>query len=116
VEAAIAASIVIAAVANLLNVAARFGIAMAFGFGLIHGVGFAGALADIATDTQHRVLALFGFNLGVEIGQLVVVAAVFPILFLWLSTPQFKQRVMTAGSAAMGALGVAWLLQRTVLG
>jgi hypothetical protein len=115
VEATIAASIVIAAVANLLNVAARYNIAMAFGFGLIHGVGFAGALADIATDTQHRVLALFGFNLGVELGQLVVVAAVFPILFLWQTPSRVRQRAMVAGSAAMGMLGVAWLLERTVL-
>jgi hypothetical protein len=78
-------------------------------------VGFAGALADIATDTQHRVLALFGFNLGVELGQLVVVAAVFPILFLWQTPSRVRQRAMVAGSAAIGMMGVAWLLERTVL-
>jgi hypothetical protein len=114
-EAAIAASIVIAAIANLMNRTDRFGIAMAFGFGLIHGLGFASALADITTNTTSRVLPLIGFNLGVEIGQLAVVAAVFPFLFLWNSSPQFKQRTVITGSAAMGALGVAWLVQRTLL-
>jgi len=115
VEAAIAASIVIAALANLSNAAARFGIAMAFGFGLIHGLGFASALADITANTASRVVPLIGFNLGVEIGQLVVVAATFPILFLWRGSLQLKERTVVAGSLVMGALGVAWLAQRTLL-
>lgn len=53
-----------------------------FGFGLIHGFGFAGALGELGLPTTTRLLALLGFNAGVELGQLVVVCAVLPGLFL----------------------------------
>jgi len=114
-EAAITASIVVAAIANLMHRTDRFGLAMAFGFGLIHGLGFASALADIATTTVSRVLPLIGFNLGVELGQLAVVAVLFPLLFRGNHSPQFWRHTVTIGSAAMGLLGVAWLVQRTLL-
>jgi len=117
VEASIAASIVIAAFANLLRVPVRFGILMAFGFGLIHGFGFAGALAGIleaSTAGAARLVPLLGFNLGVEIGQLAVVAAVFPLLFARRGL-LMSQRAIAVGSLAMGACGFHWLLQRTVL-
>jgi hypothetical protein len=115
VEAAIAASIVFAGLVNLLPRAGRYGIAMAFGFGLIHGLGFASALAAITANSASRLQPLLGFNLGVEVGQLVVVAAVFPLLFLKKASPSLKRRAVAAGSLCISALGMVWLVQRTLL-
>jgi hypothetical protein len=115
IEAIIAGSIVIAALANMTRLAAKFGLALAFGFGLVHGFGFAGALADISTSTVGRAVPLLGFNLGVEIGQLVVVAAIFPALFLWRAPAPMRARAILAGSIVIGAAGVSWLVERTLL-
>jgi hypothetical protein len=115
VEAAIAASIVIAGIVNLLPRASRYGVAMAFGFGLIHGLGFASALAAITANSASRLLPLLGFNLGVEVGQLAVVSAVFPLLFLNKASPLFKRRAVAAGSLCISAMGMVWLVQRTLL-
>jgi hypothetical protein len=99
VETAIVASIVITGLANLLPRAAPLGVAMALGFGLIHGLGFASALADLTTNMQGRLLPLVAFNLGVECGQLVVVAFAFPLLVLvarLLSTDQREEGLVNA--------------------
>jgi len=115
VEAAIAASIVITGIANLSPRASRYGIAMAFGFGLIHGLGFASALAEITETAANRLLPVLGFNIGVELGQLVVVAGVFPLLFLNKGSLSFKHHAVTAGSLCVSALGMVWFVQRTLL-
>jgi len=112
VESAIAVTIVITGIANFYERTARFGMAVAFGFGLIHGLGFASALADITSNATHRLLPLVGFNLGVEIGQLAVVAALFPILFLNRGSDVWRRHAVTACSLAITALGMAWLIQR----
>jgi hypothetical protein len=114
VEAAIAASIVFAAVVSLQKKSPRYGLAMAFGFGLVHGIGFAGSLAEL-TGNSARLLPLVGFNLGVEIGQLLVVLALLPLLFAWQPNLIWKQRAVAAASLAIGALGLMWLVQRTLL-
>ena len=59
---------------------ARLRVAIAFAFGLVHGFGFAGVLVEISLPTGRLVPALLGFNLGVEVGQLVLVAALWPVL------------------------------------
>jgi len=124
VEAGIAASIVIAAIFNVMSAPSRYGAAMAFGFGLIHGLGFASALADVLSDvlistlsdsaTSQRLLTLLAFNLGVEVGQVVIVAAVLPLLFTIRNAQGLKKRVALAGSLTMGAAGCVWLMQRTL--
>jgi hypothetical protein len=114
VEAAIAASIVIAGLANLSSRASRYGVAMAFGFGLIHGLGFASALAAISANASSRLLPLLGFNLGVELGQLAVVAGVFPLMFLNTASPSFRRRAVAAGSLSVSALGMFWFAQRAL--
>jgi hypothetical protein len=93
---------------------ARLRAAVAFVFGLVHGFGFAGVLAELELPTARLAPALFGFNLGVEIGQLAVVAAAWPALAAisrW--SPQRWAPIVTGGgSAAICGLGVFWLLTR----
>jgi HupE / UreJ protein len=114
VESAIAASIVIAGVANLLPRIRRPGVALAFGFGLVHGLGFASALAGISTSTHGLLLPLLGFNLGVECGQLVVVALAFPLLLLASRSLRLRQPIVALGSAVVAAVGAMWLVQRVL--
>jgi hypothetical protein len=81
VESVIALSIAIAALHNLFPLARINEAAIAFVFGLFHGFGFASVLGSLGLGTDHLVLSLLGFNVGVEIGQVAIIAAVFPVLF-----------------------------------
>jgi hypothetical protein len=81
VESAIAASVLVAALNNIRPLIPARGATgrvwpVAFAFGLVHGLGFAGALTDLGLPRETLLPALVGFNLGVEAGQLVIVAAV----------------------------------------
>jgi hypothetical protein len=93
---------------------ARLRAAVAFAFGLIHGFGFAGVLAEMSLPTARLVPALLGFNLGVEVGQLAVVAVAWPVL-RWIAT-RFEQNVFgwlaEVGSAAICGLGLFWFVTR----
>ncbi|MDO8701727.1 MAG: HupE/UreJ family protein, partial [Undibacterium sp.] len=82
VESTIAASVVIAALNNIYPLFRERRWVMAFAFGLIHGFGFASVLSDLGLPQDALVLALVGFNLGVEAGQLAIVAAFLPIAFV----------------------------------
>jgi hypothetical protein len=95
---------------------ARLRAAVAFAFGLVHGFGFTGVLAEMALPTERLAPALFGFNLGVEVGQLAVVALVWPAL-LWLerrAAYTWHRAVAELGSAAVCGLGVYWFVSRTL--
>ena len=81
VESAIAASVVLAALNNLWPVVHGRRWVVAFGFGLIHGFGFASVLADLGLPQAALLLALVGFNLGVELGQLAIVLLFLPLAF-----------------------------------
>jgi len=112
VEAAIAASIVAAALANLHPRARRLGWMLAFGFGLVHGFGFAGVLDGLGLPAAALALALLGFNVGVELGQIAVVVAVLPLLLGAARLPLYRPVVLPAGSLAAAAMGAVWLLER----
>ena len=115
VEPLIAASIVFVGIENLLRgdipTARRM---VAFGFGLIHGFGFASALreAGIGSGTGGIVLPLFSFNLGVELGQIMVAAVALPIIWKLRENPMFIARWAPACSAAVVLLGSFWFVQR----
>jgi len=86
---------------------------VAFVFGLVHGLGFAGVLGAMELPRERLVPALLGFNLGVEVGQLAVVVALWPLLQLALSgrlAP--RHRVVQVGSAAVLAAGLFWFVSR----
>jgi hypothetical protein len=86
--------------------------AIAFIFGLIHGFGFAAVLVEANLTAERLLQGLFGFNLGVEVGQLAVVAVIWPLL-RWVSNRgRLGGVVVEAGSAAVFALGVFWFVTR----
>ncbi len=112
VESAIAFSVVLAALNNLFPVVAGGRWAAAFGFGLIHGFGFAGALQDLGLPTGSLALSLFGFNIGVELGQLAIVATFLPVAFALRATWSYRRVVLGGGSLAIAAIAGVWLVER----
>lgn len=86
---------------------------VAFAFGLLHGLGFAGALAEVGLPSAEIPLALLTFNLGVEAGQLAFVAAVVACLWAWRRVSVAPSRWRAGASAyAIGSLAAFWLIER----
>jgi hypothetical protein len=112
VESAIALSVVLAALNNVVPVVARGRWIAAFAFGLLHGFGFAGALADLGLPAGSLALSLAGFNVGVELGQLAIVAAFLPLAFALRSTWAYRRVVLAGGSAVIVAIAGVWLIER----
>jgi len=114
VESAIALSVVLAAANNVFPLVRGRRWVVAFFFGLIHGFGFASVLADLGLPRDALVLALVGFNVGVEIGQLAIVSAFLPLAFALRRTLFYRRVVMLGGSIAiMGVAGI-WLAERAL--
>lgn len=116
VEPAIALTIVVVGIANLLRGKGRdVRTALAGLFGLIHGFGFATVLKEFGLPREALGWSLFGFNFGVELGQLAVVLPLALALgWLWRNHPKLARQVATAGSIAVIAGGGYWFVQRTV--
>jgi hypothetical protein len=114
VESCIAASVVVAAANNMQPVVYRGRWLIAFGFGLIHGFGFASVLTDLGLPQDSLLLALVTFNVGVELGQLAIVAAFLPIAYRLRSTRIYRRGVLNLGSAAIALLAGIWLVERAL--
>ena len=115
IEAVIALSIAYVAAENLFGrpaVSRRW--LVSFCFGLVHGFGFSSALRDVGLPTQGLLLALFGFNAGVEIGQALVVAVALPLLALVRRT-RWERRVIWSSSVTILLVGVVLFLERVFL-
>jgi hypothetical protein len=112
VESAVALSIVLTALDNFRAVLGERRWLLAFCFGLVHGSGYAGTLAGLALPAWSLAAALVGFNLGVEIAQLTVAVAVFPIGFLVRHRRLYIGGVLPAGSAAAIAVSGLWFVER----
>ena len=113
VESVIAGSIAIAALHNIWPVARVNEAAIAFAFGLFHGFGFATVLGELGLGTEHLVLSLLGFNLGVEIGQVAIISAIFPLLF-FARRLRVYNLAMRAASVTLIAIGLLWAAERTL--
>ena len=112
VESSIAASVVLAALNNVWPLFHGKRWWVAFGFGLIHGFGFATVLADLGLPRDALALALVGFNVGVELGQLAIVVAFLPLAF-WLRRSTFYRRgVLIGGSLLIALLASVWFVER----
>ncbi|MDB6021176.1 MAG: lnt [Pedosphaera sp.] len=111
-ESAIAASVVLAASNNLWPLIRERGWMVAFGFGLIHGFGFATALSDLGLVHGALVLTLVGFNLGVELGQLAIVALFLPVAFGLRGTWFYQTPLLRFGSAGIVLIAGVWLAER----
>ena len=112
VEPAIALSVVLAALNNLLGFSALQRWRLALVFGLVHGFGFASVLLDLGLPTSSLLAALGGFNIGVELGQLAIVGVFLPLAWALRRTRFYRWGVVTGGSVAIVVLGVFWTLQR----
>ncbi len=97
------------------SLAARFPWFVAFAFGLLHGFGFAGALFEVGLPEHEIPLALLFFNIGVEIGQLMFIAAVLAVIWLVralrIPVPAWSSRAVVYGIGSMAAF---WMLDRTI--
>jgi hypothetical protein len=112
VESGIAASVVVAALNNVWPVLERDRWTAAFALGLLHGFGFSASLMDLGLPRQNLLVTLFGFNAGVEIGQLCVVAAFVPLSYVARSTWVYRRAALVGGSVAIAGVAGVWLVER----
>ena len=112
VESAIAASVVLAALNNIWPVFERRRAVVAFAFGLIHGFGFASVLLDLGLPQTALLLSLVGFNVGVELGQLAIVAVFLPLAFAARRTVAYRRVVLLGGSTLITLIALVWLFER----
>ena len=114
VESLIAASVLVAAIDNLRPFLRGPRWVMVSVFGLVHGFGFAGPLQDLGLREGTLALPLLGFNLGVELGQLGLVALLLPLASAWRAQPIYRMAVVRGGSAAIAVLAGVWTLERSL--
>ncbi|MBI2275840.1 MAG: HupE/UreJ family protein [Dechloromonas sp.] len=112
VESAIALSVVLAAANNLYPVVAHRRWVVAFCFGLIHGFGFASVLTELGLPAGALLLSLVGFNLGVEVGQLAIVAGFLPLAFVLRHTAFYRRGIFVWGSLFTVLVAAIWLVER----
>ena len=117
VEPIIAASIVYVAVENILTDGLnRWRPFVIFGFGLLHGLGFASVLGEFGLPENAFVPALIGFNIGVELGQLAVIAVAFALVGYWFGAkPWYRKAIAIPASAVIAAIGAWWVVERVFL-
>jgi hypothetical protein len=118
VEPLIAASIVYVAVENILTPNLKpWRALVVFGFGLLHGLGFAGVLVEVGLPHGQFVPALVSFNVGVELGQLAVIALAYLAVGMWgRNKTWYRPRVVIPASATVAAVGLFWTVQRVLGG
>ncbi len=117
VEPLIAASIVYVAIENIFGGKVGMArIAVVFCFGLLHGLGFASVLSDVGLPEGRFAISLIGFNIGVELGQLSVIAAAFLALSLpFGKKPWYRARIAIPASCVIAAIGAWWTIERVFL-
>jgi HupE / UreJ protein len=111
-ESAIAMSVVLAALNNLFPIVKAKRWVVAFCFGLIHGFGFATVLTDLGLPRGVLALALVGFNLGVEAGQITIVSIFLPFAYLLRRTFLYRSFVLVGGSSAIVVVAALWFVER----
>jgi hypothetical protein len=112
IEPLIALTILLTAVNNIWPVVTRRLAAVAFVFGLIHGFGFAEVLAPLSLPRDQLVVALLGFNLGVEAGQLAIVAGAFFVLATLRRWSGYVRWILGLGSLLIAIVATLWLIER----
>ncbi len=114
VEPIIALSILFVAIENLLLTELKpWRILIVFMFGLIHGMGFASALNEIGLPRNQFALSILSFNVGVEIGQVTVIVAMFGLIIIPLGKIEdYRKKVVFPLSALIGLVALYWTIQR----
>ncbi len=112
IEPAIAASIVFTGLNNLFQITTWHPWRLAFLFGLVHGFGFANVLSDLGLERGALAQALFGFNAGVEVGQIVLVLGFVPLTFAWRAHASYCRFAFPYGSGTIVLVAMVWLAER----
>ena len=87
-----------------------------FAFGLLHGLGFASVLGEFGLPVNQFIPALVGFNVGVELGQLTVVAIAFFAVGIWFRKhPRYRQWIAIPASVIIALVGAWWFIERVFL-
>ena len=87
---------------------------VAFAFGLIHGFGFASVLADLGLPQGALLLALVGFNVGVEVGQMAIVAVFLPLAYMLRESWFYRRLIFILGSLLIAGVAFIWLSERVL--
>lgn len=111
VEMVIALSIVYVALVNIFDPDSKQPPWIAFGFGLIHGFGFAGILSEMRLDVNHMAATLLSFNVGIELGQLLIVLMAYPVILFVRKVQAFKWMIPGTSTAIL-AFGLLWFIER----
>ena len=114
VESLIALTVLLAALDNIRPFVPGPRWSMVAVFGLVHGVGFAGPLKDLGLRGAELVLPLLGFNLGVELGQLTVVALLLPLALALRNRAAYRRWIVPGGSGVIAVLATLWLAERSL--
>jgi hypothetical protein len=115
VEPMIAASIAVVAIENITTREVKpWRWMIVFAFGLVHGLGFAGALKDLHLPKGSVLKPLIGFNCGVELGQLTVIAGAAAVTWWCWKQPWYRTRVVVPASVMIAAIGLFWAVQRAL--
>jgi HupE / UreJ protein len=116
VEPLIAASIATIAIENVFHKRySHWRLLVVFAFGLIHGLGFAGAMSVRLDSTASLVVGLLGVNVGVELGQLAVIAVALLATFWITDASKYRKYVVVPGSILIALAGIWWVIERTLL-
>jgi len=117
VEPLIALSIAYVAIENLITRELKpWRIALVFMFGLLHGLGFAGVLRELGLPRDEFLTALLTFNLGVEGGQITIIAAALLAVFPFMKKGWYRQRVVIPASLMIATVGIYWTVARLLVG
>jgi len=113
VETGIALTICYVAVENFFRKSsAKWRWVLTFVFGLIHGIGFSSALSQVGLSKSHFLVSLITFNVGIELGQLLVVAALWLFLVKARANSWYQMAVVRGGSAVIFLIGLIWSIER----
>lgn len=112
VESGIAASVVVAAVNNVHPVLGEDRWAAAFALGLLHGFGFSATLMDLGLPRHNLALTLFGFNVGVELGQMCLVVLFVPLAYLARRAMLYRRLGVVGGSLVIAGVAGVWFVER----
>ncbi len=117
VEPLIAASIIYVCIENIYtNTLSRWRPIIVFMFGLLHGLGFASVLKEIGLESSNFMTSLVAFNIGVELGQLTVIAVCFLAIGIWFKNkPWYRDIITIPASIIIAIIAVYWLIERTLL-
>jgi hydrogenase/urease accessory protein HupE len=114
IEPIIALSVIVLALVNLLNTQNIKHWPIVFIFGLIHGFGFAFVLEEVPVQSGTLITSLFGFNIGVEFGQLLIVVIILPVLYFLYSKKYYQRLLIPVMSVFIATIGLLWFIERTL--